>query len=199
MTEPHPGPIYTSSGVAAVILAAGASTRFGSPKQLARVGERTMLETVVAIAREAGLDPILAVVPTGLAVPADAVPVPNHAPGRGMSRSLQLGIGALPPEVVAAVILLGDQPTLAVASVRAIVAARGARPIIAASSDGLVLPPVLIERSAFAIVEGLHGDIGLRELIRSDPELVHIVNVETVPPDVDTPADLEAIVAPPTA
>jgi molybdenum cofactor cytidylyltransferase len=193
MTEPHSGPIRATSGVAAVILAAGASTRFGSPKQLARVGERTMLETVVGIAREAGLDPVLAVVPAGLPVPAEAVPVPNHAPERGMSHSLQLGIGALPPEVSAAVILLGDQPTLPGSTVRAIVGARGAGRIIAASSDGLALPPVLIERSAFATVEGLHGDIGLRELIRSDPELVHMVNVETVPPDVDTPADLERL------
>ncbi|MDQ2934156.1 MAG: nucleotidyltransferase family protein [Chloroflexota bacterium] len=178
--------------MAAVILAAGASARFGSPKQLAKVGERTMLETVVAIARVADLDPVLAVVPAGLAVPAEAVAVPNAQPELGMSHSLQLGIGAVPPEVNAAVILLGDQPTLGVESVRAIVAARGARPIIAASSDGLALPPVLIERSAFGIVGGLDGDIGLREIIRSDPKLVHTVNLETVP-DVDTPVDLERL------
>ena len=48
---------------AAVILAAGASTRFGSPKQLARIGGRTLLEQVVATARAAGLDPVVAVVP----------------------------------------------------------------------------------------------------------------------------------------
>jgi molybdenum cofactor cytidylyltransferase len=193
MTEPPSGPISANPGVAAVILAAGASSRFGSPKQLARVGERTMLEAVVAIAREAGLNPILAVVPPGLAVPRDVVPVRNGEPERGMSRSLQLGITALPPEVGAAVVLLGDQPTLPVASVRAIVAARGARRIVAASLDGLALPPVLIERSAFGIVHELEGDLGLREVIRSDPELVHTVNLETVPADVDARADLELL------
>ncbi|MDP9244594.1 MAG: nucleotidyltransferase family protein [Chloroflexota bacterium] len=193
MTEPPSGPIPVHPSVAAVILAAGASTRFGSPKQLARVGERTMLEAVVGIAREAGLHPILAVVPPRLAVPPDVVPVPNGEPEQGMSRSLKLGIAALPAEVDAAVVLLGDQPTLPVASVAAIVAARGARPIIAAASDGLAVPPVLVERRAFDIVQELEGDTGLREIIRHDALLVHTVSVEAVPADVDTPADLDLL------
>ena len=54
---------------AAVILAAGASTRFGSPKQLARIGGRTLVEQVVATARAAGLDPIVAVLPPGIDAP----------------------------------------------------------------------------------------------------------------------------------
>jgi molybdenum cofactor cytidylyltransferase len=152
-----------------------------------------MLQAVVAIAREAGLHPILAVVPSGLDLPPDVVPVRNDQPARGMSRSLQLGIGALPPEVTAAVVLLGDQPTMPVASVRAVVAARGTQPIVAASADGLALPPVLIERSAFGIVQALTGDIGLREIVRGNPALVQTVSLETIPPDVDAPADLELL------
>jgi molybdenum cofactor cytidylyltransferase len=193
MTEPPPGPIPATSGVAAVILAAGASTRFGSSKQLARVGEGTMLQAVVAIAGEAGLHPILAVVPSGLDLPPDVVPVRNDEPARGMSRSLQLGIGALPPEVTAVIVLLGDQPTMPVASVRAVVAARGTHPIVAASADGLALPPVLIERSAFGIVQALTGDIGLREIVRGNPAFVQTVSLETIPPDVDAPTDLELL------
>jgi molybdenum cofactor cytidylyltransferase len=193
MTEPPPEPIPANSGVAAVILAAGASTRFGSSKQLARVGERTMLQAVVAIAREAALHPILAVVPSGLDLPPDVVPVRNDEPARGMSHSLQLGIGALPPEVTAVVVLLGDQPTMPVASVRAVVAARGTHPIVAASADGLALPPALLERSAFRIVQALTGDIGLREIVRGNPALVQTVSVETIPPDVDAPTDLELL------
>ena len=98
--------------VAAIILAAGAATRFGSPKQLARIGERTMLESVVDLARRTELRPILVVVPPGLAVPADVVPVVNGEPAAGLSRSLRMGLAAVPAEVGAAVILLGDQPTM---------------------------------------------------------------------------------------
>lgn len=152
-----------------------------------------MLEAVVAIAREAGLHPILAVVPSALAAPRDVVPVRNDEPERGMSRSLQLGIAAVPAEVEAAVVLLGDQPTLPVASVRAILAARGSHAIVAAASDGLILPPVLLERSAFGIVAGLAGDMGLREIIRSNPQLVREVIVEAIPTDIDTPADLDRL------
>jgi molybdenum cofactor cytidylyltransferase len=193
MTDPPSGPIPANSGVAAVILAAGASTRFGSPKQLARVGEGTMLQAVVAIAREAGLRPIIAVVPSGLDLPADVVTVRNDQPARGMSHSLQLGIEAVPRSAVAAVVLLGDQPSLPVASVRAIVAARGTHPVVAGSANGLLQPPVLIERSAFGVVQELSGDIGLREIVRGRPELVRSVSLEVVPPDVDTPADLELL------
>jgi molybdenum cofactor cytidylyltransferase len=193
MTEPPAAPIDEGSGVAAVILAAGASTRFGSPKQLARVSERPMLQAVVELARVAGLDPILAVVPGWLTLPAGVIRVPNDEPERGISHSLQLGIDAVPGEVGAAVVLLGDQPTLPAASVQALLAARGLRAVVAASFDGLVLPPVLLERSAFGMVDGLEGDIGLRELIRGEPTLVATVALAAMPLDVDTPADLELL------
>lgn len=152
-----------------------------------------MLEAVVAIARAARLHPILAVVPGWLTVPADVVAVRNDDPERGMSRSIQLGIAAMPTEIGAAVILLGDQPTLPAASVRALLAARGARPVVSASVDGLVLPPVLLEHSAFGMVDRLDGDIGLRELIRDDPGLVTTVAMEEMPRDVDMPTDLKGL------
>jgi molybdenum cofactor cytidylyltransferase len=177
---------------AAVILAAGASTRFGSPKQLARIGDRTMLESVIDVAREAGLAPILAVVPPGLAVPPDVVPVPNDAPEEGVSRSLRMGIGALPPEVDAAVILLGDQPTLKAASVRMLLdAADGTHPVVVARADGRLAPPALLHASAFRLADEVTGDEGLRPILAAHPDLVTAVDVGEHAPDVDTPADLE--------
>lgn len=180
----------TQPRIVAIILAAGASTRFGSRKQLAKIGDRTLLETVVATVAEAGLSPVLAVVPPGLLVPAEAVAIPNGEPERGMSRSLQLGFGALPPDVVAAVILLGDQPTLSAKTIHAVVAARGKRPIVAASADGVLAPPLLVERSHFGLIDQLSDDIGLRKVMRLRPELVRAVRVEEHAPDIDTTDDL---------
>src|SRR5688500_7163862 len=117
--------------VAAVILAAGASTRFGSPKQLARVGSGTMLAAVSALAHEAGLRPVIAVVPAGTAVPADVVPDINTDPAAGLSRSLRMGLAAVPAELSAAVVLLGDQPTLPVSAIRSLLAAPTELPIVA--------------------------------------------------------------------
>jgi len=178
---------------AAVILAAGASTRYGSPKQAARIGERTMLEAVVATADTAGLRPIIAVVPSGVAVPRDVVTVINDDPGAGMSESLRLGLATVPPDADAAVILLGDQPTLDPSVIGRLLADQGVRPVVAAHAEGRIGPPVLIRRAAFWLADGATGDDGLRNVLAGHPELVTMVPVSAHAPDVDTPADLERL------
>lgn len=181
--------------VAAVVLAAGTSSRFGAPKQLSRIGSGTMLEAVTTAAHAAGLDPVIAVVPPGLAVPADVVPDLNDNPAAGMSRSLRLGLAAVPGEVQAAVVLLGDQPTLPPASIRRLLEAAGPnRPVIAASAGGRIGPPVLLRREAFALAEEARGDEGLRAILARRPELVTTVDVGEHAPDVDTPGDLARLV-----
>src|SRR6187200_1814971 len=77
---------------AAIILAAGASTRFGSPKQEVRLDGRRMVDIIAATAGAAGLDPVLAVVPVGFQVATGVVPVVNSEPEAGISRSLRLGV-----------------------------------------------------------------------------------------------------------
>jgi CTP:molybdopterin cytidylyltransferase MocA len=180
--------------VAAVILAAGESRRFGSPKQLARLGKRTLLEHVLDLARDADLDPIITVVPAWLHDRDPGVSwVVNDQPEWGMSHSLRLGIAALPYEVAAALILLGDQPTLSAGAIAALLAARGDKPIVATSESGRLGAPVLVERSHFGVVEQPRGDIGLREILAAYPELVRPVELGEHAPDVDTPADLRAL------
>jgi Uncharacterized MobA-related protein len=78
--------------VGAVILAAGASRRYGSPKQLVVVDGRTLLEHAIAAAMAAGLAPVAAVVPVWLSRPARLNDnrlrwIRNPFPERGMSRS----------------------------------------------------------------------------------------------------------------
>ena len=180
--------------IAALVLAAGASTRFGSPKQLARIGDRTMLASVIDTAREANLTPILVIVPPGIAVPSDVVPLVNTDPTAGLSRSLRMGIAAVPPDVGAAVILLGDQPTLTAETIRVVVgAARGDRPVVAARADGRLGPPILLLREAFRLTHQASGDEGLRSILTDYAQLVTPVDVAAHPPDVDTPADLAAL------
>ena len=178
--------------VAAVILAAGGSTRFGSPKQQARIGSRTMLQIVVDTATAAGLSPVIVVAPSTLPVPETVDTVRNDAPDLGMSRSLKLGIDAVPAAADAVVILLADQPTVDVEHLRGLDGFRGGKPIVATRSDGVIGPPVLLEREAFGLVEGLSNDAGLRDLMRADPSLVTPVDHAQLP-DVDTAADLERI------
>jgi molybdenum cofactor cytidylyltransferase len=184
--------------VAAVVLAAGESRRFGSAKQLAELDGRTLLEHVLALAATAGLAPIVAVVPVWLTRPAamrDARLrwVRNPHPERGMSHSLRLGFEALSAETTAAVILLGDQPTLPLATIAALLAARGEKPIVATMAAGRLTPPVLIERSHFDVVRQPSGDIGLRQVLNDHPEWVAAIELGEPIADVDTTDDLAAL------
>jgi CTP:molybdopterin cytidylyltransferase MocA len=181
--------------VAAVILAAGAGSRFGEPKARARIGARTMVGIVADVATAAGLSPVIAVAPPDLPVPKTVLAVRNEVPSAGLSRSLRLGLAAVPSEADAAVILLGDQPTVDVSLLHELDGWRGGTPIVATRADGVLGPPVLLEREAFALADGLTGDVGLRELLRTDPTAVTAVDHAPLP-DVDTSADLEAITEP---
>ena len=184
--------------VAAVVLAAGESRRFGGAKQLAELDGRTLLEHVLALADAAALAPIVAVVPVWLTRPAamddDRLRwVRNPHPERGMSHSLRLGFEALEPAIEAAVILLGDQPTVPPAAIATLLAARGQKPIVATLSAGRLAPPVLIERSHFDVVRQPSGDIGLRDVLNAHPDWVAAVEITEAIADVDTVADLRAL------
>jgi molybdenum cofactor cytidylyltransferase len=185
--------------VAAVVLAAGESRRFGSPKQVATWQGRSLLEHVLERARLAGLRPIVAVVPIWLTRPASLPDgealrwVRNAHPERGMSHSLRMGFAALPDTVGAAVILLGDQPTVTVQHLLDLQSARGTHPYVATLTEGVFTAPVLVERGAFDAVAGPSGDIGLREVLRANAESVTAVEPDAPFPDIDAPDDLERI------
>ena len=178
--------------VTATVLAAGASSRFGSSKQVAPYAGGTMLDAVVATARRAELDPIIVVAPAALPLPDGVVRVANEEPAAGVSRSLRLGLAAVPAGS-AAMILLGDQPTVTAAHLRRLLEARGSKSIVATAAAGVLAPPVLLEPSAFALADEAQGDRGLRDLLRSRPNDVAAVEVIRHPPDVDEPSDLAAL------
>ncbi|MBA3687435.1 MAG: nucleotidyltransferase family protein [Chloroflexi bacterium] len=188
-------------GVGAVILAAGMSRRFGSPKQLVVIGGKTLVEHALDAAMAADLAPVVAVVPVWLSPLADPAYrqlrwILNPFPERGMSLSLRLGFCELGDEVDAAMILLGDQPALDPETISAILRARLERPLVAAVAERIAAPPILIERSHFHLIDDLAGDVGLRQLIRSNPDLVYRVPVAGHPLDLDTPEDLGRMLDP---
>ena len=148
----------SDTGVWAVVLAAGASSRFGSPKQ------GLLLEPVLERVRRSSVDD--AVVVLGAHdVDANARTVRCPEWERGPGASLRCGLQALPPETEAAVVVLGDGPDLAPESIDRVIAAwrsTGAD-LVAATYDGVRLHPLLIARAAWEAVpeEGLraHGAV----------------------------------------
>ena len=159
--------------IAAVILAAGAASRFGSPKQ------RLLLPRVLERVRASGVDETV-VVAGAYALESEARVVQCDDWERGPGASLRCGLEALGPDVEAAVVVLADGPRLSPAAIDRVVAAwrtTGAE-ILAASYGGDRGHPVLLARRAWGAVP----DEGAREL---EPLLVPCDDLGS-PGDVDS-------------
>jgi CTP:molybdopterin cytidylyltransferase MocA len=170
--------------IAAVVLAAGASTRFGSPKQ------RLLIEPVLERVRRARLDDIVVV--TGaheLESSARQMQCPEWE--RGPGASLRCGLAALSDETDAAVVVLADGPDLDPRAIDRVVVAwrRSGTEVVAATYGGVRLHPALLARAVWNRVP----DAGARTL---DAELVPCDDL--VPPgDVDFADDLTERFQPP--
>ena len=168
--------------IAAVVLAAGAATRFGAPKQ------RLLLGEVLAPLAESPVDEIVVVqgafsleLPDCLAVPVRLVECADWELGPGAS--LRCGLGALSAGTEAAVVVLADGPDLAAEAVsRVLDRWRTADGVVAASYRGSRGHPLVLGSDAW-------GDIPDEGLRRREITLVPCDDLGA-PGDVDEPADL---------
>lgn len=189
--------------VAAVVLAAGRGSRFGGdrPKQLARLGRRTMLGHAVAAATAARLRPVLVVVgyrgdEVAAAAGTLAEIVENPDWEEGMSGSLRAALDALvpAPSVSAAAVALADQPRIGVDAYRRLVTAhREGADLAVATYDGQRGHPVLIGRAYWAEAMRLTGDEGARSLLSRHPVVEVACDGTGDAADVDTRRDLQAL------
>jgi molybdenum cofactor cytidylyltransferase len=189
--------------IAAVVLAAGSSTRLGRPKQLLLLAGRPVLEHVLEAALASRVEQVAVVLGAyrDLIMPSihpndriTLVANPDHA--RGQSTSLRAGLLALGPEVEAAVVLLGDQPGVGPAAVEAIISAwrDGAGRIVRASYSGVPGHPTLCERSVWPALVRIEGDVGVRAALEEHPDWESVVELGgSPPPDIDTEQDYERV------
>ena len=164
--------------VAAVVLAAGAASRFGSPKQ------RLLLPHVLERVRASGVEDVVVVLGAhDLETDARVVRCPEWE--RGPGASLRCGLAELTPDVDAAVVVLADGPDLAPGAIDRVVRAWRAAgaDVLAASYGGVRSHPVLLARRVWARIP----DEGARAL---DPELVPCDDLGA-PGDVDFADDLQ--------
>jgi nicotine blue oxidoreductase len=173
------------SGVGAVVLAAGAATRFGGPKQ------EQLLPEVLRRVDAGPVDEIVVVegahrLPEGI-VSGRARVVRCTTWERGPGASLRCGLEALTADVEAAVVVLADGPRLATDAVTRVIRSwrDDGGDVVAASYGGTRGHPLLLARSRWDDVP----DEGLRVV---EPRLVPCDDLG-LPGDVDTPADLAAL------
>jgi molybdenum cofactor cytidylyltransferase len=195
--------VSESRHVAGIILAAGAATRMGRPKQLLDWGGQPLVAVAAEQALAAGLAPLLVVVGAAAddvtaalgGLPVQSVPCAEYASGQ--SASLRAGIAALGAEVAAVVVLLADQPFVTAAIVEALVTewrASGAA-IVAPVYRGVRGNPVLFDRAVWGELLAVTGDKGAREVIAADAGRVRTVAFDDDRPlaDIDTPAEYERL------
>jgi molybdenum cofactor cytidylyltransferase len=194
-----------SAGVGAVVLAAGSSSRMGSPKQTLQFRGESLLRRAALAALGAGCRPVIVVTGAhselsrreleGL----DVREVLNTRWETGMASSIRAGVEGLvdaDADADAAVLMLCDQPHVNADVISGLVAAHRAtgRPVIASTYGGSFGVPALFDRALFAELTRLEGKAGAKEVIKRHSSEAHFLPFQDGEVDVDTPYDFSRLI-----
>jgi molybdenum cofactor cytidylyltransferase len=190
--------------IAALVLAAGRSSRMGSNKLLAEVAGKPMLTHVVDAALASQARPVVVVTGNEADRVAAALGdrpaqlVHNADFAAGISGSLKAGLRALDDQVDGALVCLADMPLLGAATLDRLIAAFNpveGRAICVPTWNGKRGNPVLWSRRFFAEMAELAGDVGARHLIGEHADQVCEVAMadDAVLLDIDTPEALASL------
>ena len=187
--------------ISAIILAAGQASRFGQCKQLMPLGEKPLLEHVLESVRQSSVDDVAVV----LGARADEIRqqigfgrervIVNPDYANGMSTSIQAGLRALPDMTDAAMIVLADQPFVTSRTLDLLIDEyQRTRPsVVIPTYNGFRGNPVIVDKSLFAEMMNIRGDVGCRAIFGEHAETIAKVPVDDrgVVTDIDTMEDLE--------
>lgn len=192
-------------GIGAVVLAAGSSSRMGSPKQTLRFRGESLLRRAAQAAINAGCYPVVVV--TGAYADLsrreleglDVREVLNTYWETGMASSVRAGIEALVNEdadVSAAVVLLCDQPHVTTNVISSLVAAYRSTgsPVVSSTYDGSFGVPALFDRTLFHELTQLDGLAGAKEVIKRHRAEAHFLPFQNGKVDVDTQDDFARLI-----
>jgi CTP:molybdopterin cytidylyltransferase MocA len=197
------------SRISAIVLAAGAGSRFGGGKLLASYQGRPLVEAVLCKLHEAPVNEIIAVVGDKTGAEEErlrhvcslygALIAENPKWEEGISTSVKRGLAACSSDASGAVVVLGDQPLVGARAVERLVEAHeGGAAVAVATYGGKRRNPALFARGTWPMLEEeLSGDEGARRFLKRHPEMVTEVPCDDVadPTDVDTREDLRRLEA----
>jgi molybdenum cofactor cytidylyltransferase len=190
--------------VAAVVLAAGGSIRFGKPKQLAIFQGEPLVRRIVTAAKDAGCAPVVVVVgasaaqitPVLAGLPVSIIEHPNWSNGLGSS----IAVGVKHAETIAAdldaaILLACDQPFVNAVMLRQVIQMHleNKKPIVASAYADTLGVPALFDRSCFGDLLQLTGDTGAKAIILARRKDVTPFDFAAAAIDIDTAADYEKL------
>lgn len=186
-----------------VILAAGASTRMGTPKQLIEFEGRPLLLRAVEAALASSAWPVVVVLGAHtekirpLLARLPVLIAENPAWSEGMASSIRAGITTVSQfsrALDGALVALCDQPAFSAETIATLLAAQHitGRSIVAARYNRRNAAPAFFLREHFPALTALTGEAGARELLNGDANRVAAVDLPALALDLDTPADVAA-------
>ena len=182
--------------LAVIVMAAGASKRFGAPNKLLQpLHGKPLLQYTLDLAKKIPAQKRVAVCSTDTAAIAGTegfTVVVNQHPEEGQSSSMRLGI-ALCRECEGAIFLTGDQPFVSIESILKLIAAFEEHPnyIIGCAINGHFCIPSIFPALVFEELLHQQGDVGGREVMRAHSKEIALVEIDpTEHFDIDTPEDL---------
>jgi molybdenum cofactor cytidylyltransferase len=192
--------------VGAIILAAGDSSRFGRPKQLARFDGKSLVRRVVDAADAAGCSPIMVVIGSERAGIEDelreapVVLIENQNWKTGIGSSIRTGMQSLSnvaPQIQAVVMLICDQPAVNARTIKDLITTHeeSKRDIVACSYGDTVGVPALFDRSLFVELRSLSDESGAKSVILKDPKRVAQFAFPDGALDIDSPEDWKKLQA----
>ena len=184
-----------------LVLAAGASTRLGEPKQLVRLNGRPLLHTMVSRAVAVAGHAVTVVLGahadrlTTLLRHSPASVIVNRQWEEGVGASIRAGVAALPPACDAVLLMLTDQVAVTVDDLKRLTSAwKGQDTVVAASVyAGTVGVPAIFPRWCFSELMALRGDFGARSILHRHAERLARVQMPNAAIDLDTPTQLREV------
>jgi molybdenum cofactor cytidylyltransferase len=193
-----------SAGVGAVILAAGSSSRMGSPKQTLQFRGESLLRRAALAALGADCWPVIVVTGANAELSRgeldglDVQEVLNNSWKTGMASSVRAGVEALAiADAAAAVLMLCDQPHVTSEVISGLIVAHRATrsSIVASTYGGSFGVPALFSRALFAELARLEGASGAKQVIKRHASAAHFLPFPSGEVDVDTPDDFSRLTA----